>query len=225
MSDKNTKHNEKPNYIIELERKIRRERILLNNPVIMQGLGLSVLLMACSSGQNALLLSVAALLLLMPTRFLASILCLRMPARFRCIIYALSSGIVFIGVYHILSILFTNAHIVQVGLYLPLLVMDPIILKRYENVIAENPNKAFKKGLTTSFGFVLVLMCTGVLRELLGAGTLFAVPIINSAPFPIATQPVGGFIFLALLMAVWRSVCTIIKRYLHDEQFVANEDF
>ncbi len=216
---------DKPDYIIALERKIRRERILLNNPVIMQGLGLSVLLVACRSGQSALVLSVAAFLLLMPTRFLSSILCLRMPARFRGVIYALSSGIIFIGVYHIITLLFSSANIVQVGLYLPLLVMDPIILKRYENVIPETPMKAIKKGLTTSAGYVLVLMCTGVLRELLGAGTFFAIPVIANAPLPIASLPVGGFIVFAVLMAAWRGIATIIKRYLHEAQFVANEKF
>ncbi len=224
-SIKSSAETDKPDYIIALERKIRRERILLNNPVIMQGLGLSVLLVACRSGQSALVLSVAAFLLLMPTRFLSSILCLRMPARFRGVMYALSSGIVFIGVYYIIRLLFSSANIVQVGLYLPLLVMDPIILKRYENVIPEPPIKAIKKGLTTSAGFVLVLMCTGILREFLGTGTFFTIPVIANAPLPIAALPVGGFIVLAILMAVWRSIATIIKRYLHEGQFVANEKF
>ncbi len=220
---KNDTADEKPEYMVALERKIRREKIILNNPVIMQGLGLSPLLIACSTATNALILSVAALFLLTPTRMLASLLCKRAPVRFRGAVYALCSGIVFIGVYALISSLFESAQIIQLGLYLPLLTIDPIILKRYERVQNEKVYTAFKKGIITTLGYVLVLMSTGIMREFLGLGSVFGNEIIDIALLPLAALPTGGFIILALVMALWRSVAEIIKRYMHDARVINNE--
>ena len=49
-----------------MEQIARRDRIWLNNPVIMQGMGLAPLVVAATNGMNALMLSVAVLLLLTP---------------------------------------------------------------------------------------------------------------------------------------------------------------
>ena len=58
----------------ELRRKIKRDRVFLNNPVVMQGLGLAPLVVAATSLKNAVNLGVAVFLFLTPTRLLAAIL-------------------------------------------------------------------------------------------------------------------------------------------------------
>ncbi len=215
---KKANNDDTPEYVYALERKIRRERIILNNPVIMQGIGLAPLIVACISANNAVLLSTSVFLLLTPTRILASILCQKMPARFKGFVYAFCSATVFIGVYYVLSLLFNNIQIVQIGLYLPLLVMDPIILKRYEHVLPEKPKNALKKGIITSIGYILVVMCIGITREFLGVGSIFGIQIINFALLPFALTPTGGFIILAILMALWRSVTVVLIRYMYEEK-------
>ena len=61
-------------YRADVEKRARRDRVFLNNPVIMQGLGLAPLIVAATTLKNGVMLSVAVLLLLTPTRVLAALL-------------------------------------------------------------------------------------------------------------------------------------------------------
>lgn len=202
----------------ELEQRFRRDRIFLNNPVMMQGLGLAPLIVAASTFKNGWMLSVAVLLLLMPTRVLSALVCKAVPFRFRGMAYALVSGVVYIGVYWVMTKLFIGADIAMLGLYLPLLVVDPIILKRYERAQNEPLGMAVHKGIITAIGYVIVLLLIGSLRELLGLGTWNGILLLPFPPFPLATLPVGGFGVLAIVMVLWRSVVSVIRRALDPEE-------
>ncbi|MEG2286292.1 MAG: Rnf-Nqr domain containing protein, partial [Ruthenibacterium sp.] len=161
---------------------------------------------------------VAVLLLLTPTRLLAAALCRFAHARFRGPVYALSAGVVYIGMYWVMTKLFQSGDITQLGLYLPLLVVDPIILKRYERVQNEKLGTALRKGMVTTLGYVLVLMTVGCVRELLGSGMLFGHVIVNIALMPSALLPSGGFGVLAVVMALWRSAVRVIKRAMMETE-------
>ncbi len=203
--------SEKQQIIDGVNRRVRKDRVLLNNPVIMQGLGIAPLIVAATSAENALVLMVAVTVLLTPTRILAALLCHIIPVRFKGAIYALCSAAVYIPAFFVVSYFFDTAQISQVGLYLPLLVIDPIVLKRYESATNESASKAIKKGFVTTVGYVLVLFTVGCVRELLGTGTIFGAVVFTMAPMPIALLPAGGFIVLAILMMIWRSCVNIIK--------------
>lgn len=192
----------------------RRERILLNNPVIMQGLGLAPLLVAATSAKNALLLGIAALLLIVGTRIVGAVVARAVYARFRGAVYALISAALFIGVYWVMVHLFSRADIALVGLYLPLLVVDPIVLKRYENPRKETVVAAAKKGLRTALGFFLVLFLSGSVRELLGSGAFFGMTLFAAPPMPLFRTAAGGFMGIAVLMAVWRGLVTSFKKQI-----------
>lgn len=201
-----------------VDRRVRRDRIFLNNPVIMQGLGLAPVIVAATTLNNALILSVAILLLLTPTRVISAFLCRFSFFRFRGMTYALTSAIVYIGVAFLLNLIFTSADIALLGLYLPLLVVDPIVLKRYERPQREHIKTALQKGIITSLGYILAMCTSAGIRELLGSGTLFGNTILKSAPFPMAGLPSGGFIMLALLIAVWRALVNVTKRQMGLEE-------
>ena len=84
----------------ELRRKIKRDRVFLNNPVVMQGLGLAPLVVAATSLKNAVILGVAVLLLLTPTRILAALLSRFSSFRFRGLpITLLYIGILALAIY------------------------------------------------------------------------------------------------------------------------------
>lgn len=68
-------NTKKAMYLSEnMTRIARRDRVFLNNPVIMQGMGLAPLVVAATTAQNALMLSVAVILLLTPVRVIAALL-------------------------------------------------------------------------------------------------------------------------------------------------------
>lgn len=196
----------------------RRDRIFLNNPVIMQGMGLAPLVVAATTARNALMLSVAVILLLTPVRVIAALLARTGYYRFRGLIYCLTSATVYIGVYYALQAIF-DVEILQLGIYLPLLVVEPLIIKRYERPQKERLVTALKKGLRTTCGYVLVLMLMGCLREVLTTATLFeqAIPRLPADLFPMASLPASGFLLLGVVCAVWRSAVNRYKKYVNME--------
>ncbi len=196
----------------------RRDRIFLNNPVIMQGMGLAPLVVAATTARNALMLSVAVILLLTPVRVIAALLARTGYYRFRGLIYCLTSATVYIGVYYALQAIF-DVEILQLGIYLPLLVVEPLIIKRYERPQKERLVTALKKGLRTTCGYVLVLMLMGCVREVLTTATLFeqAIPRLPADLFPMASLPAGGFLLLGVVCAVWRSAVNRYKKYVNME--------
>ena len=206
--------NEEQLKAMELARRIKKDRVFLNNPVVMQGLGLAPLVGAAGNLQNAGVLAVGVVLVFSPTRVLAGVLCGFSLFRFRGLTYALSACVVYIGALFVLRSLYTPAQLGLLGLYLPLLCADPIVLKRYERPQRERVKTALKKGLITSAGYILILFLTAAIREFLGAGSLFGHAVMSYSLLPLAALPMGGFILLALLIAGWRGAASIVKRQM-----------
>ena len=97
---------------------------------------------------------------------------------------------------------------------LPLLVADPIVLRRYERPQRERVRTALRKGIITSLGYILMLLLISGLREFLGAGALMGTQVMKNALFPMAQLPSGGFILLALVMCVWRAAAASVKQQM-----------
>ena len=200
------------------EKRARRDRVFLNNPVIMQGLGLAPLIVAATTLQNGIMLSTAVVLLLTPTRVLAALLSRFSYFRFRGLTYALTAAAVYVGARYLMGLVYAPAELALLGLYLPLLVADPIVLKRYERPQRERTRTALRKGLITSCGYILVLLMVSALREVLGLGTLLGAPVLDRALFPMAQLPSGGFMVVALLMCVWRAAVSSVKKQMSLEE-------
>ncbi len=203
-----------------MDRLAKRDRILTNNPVIMQGLGIAPIVIPDTNVKNALVLAVAVILLLTPTRLIAAALSRRMGLKTRAVIFVLTAGLVYVGV-AFLADYFFGAGAVNVGIYLPLLIMEPLVLKRYESDTPEHPAASLKKGLSTTFGFCLVLILIGFLRELLGTGSVWGVEVLRFSLFPLASVPAGGFILLGLVAAVWRGA---VAAFLHSMRREVREE-
>lgn len=194
-----------------MDRLSRRDRVFLNNPVIMQGLGLAPVVVPATNIQNALVLATAVALLLTPTRMLATFFGQRVGLKLRAIIYALTAGLLFMGVGYLIDIWFGTAA-ASVGIYLPMLVLEPLILKRYESPKSERLSTSFKKGIITTLGFCVVLFLMAGLRELLATGRLAGIFVFNGGLLPIAELPVGGFLLLGVVAALWRGLVNIFKK-------------
>lgn len=199
-----------------MDRLTRRDRIFINNPVIMQGLGIAAIVIPATNLQNALVLAFAVLILLTPTRMIATAIGQRVGYKARAVTYALTAGVVYILVAYLVEILFGGT-VANVGIYLPLLVVEPLILKRFESPKRERVFTSFKKGIITTIGYCLVLFIVAGLREFLAVGQLGGVEIYRGALFPMAAMPAGGFIILGLLAAIWRAVVQVFKKRMTEE--------
>lgn len=194
-----------------MDRLSRRDRVFLNNPVIMQGLGLAPIVVPAYNLQNALMLAVAVTLMLTPTRMLATFLGRRTGFKFRAIIYVLTSGLVYVGASYVMDLIYGQA-VGNIGLYMPLLVLEPLIIKRYESPQRERVSTSFKKGIITTVGFCMVLFLIAGLREVLSMGTLGGVEVYKGSLLPMAALPAGGLISMGLVAAVWRALVNTFKK-------------
>ncbi len=194
-----------------MDRLSRRDRVLLNNPVIMQGFGIAPIVIPAVDVKTALVLALGVVLLLTPTRMLATFIGQHTGFKFRAIIYVLTAGLLYIGVGYAVDYVFGTAA-ASAGIYLPLLVLEPLIIKRYESPKRERITTSFKKGILTTIGFCLVLFIIAGTRELLASGTLAGVEILRVNLLPLAKMPAGGFILLGVVAAIWRGAVNNFKK-------------
>ena len=205
------------------------DRVFLNNPVVMQGMGLAPLVVLATTGQNAGMLAVAVALLLVPSRVLACLLSRLVPLNSehpapeelqkkllpRALVYAASAAVVYLAAYPVLNLLFGTS-LLALGIYLPMLVVEPLLTYRFGRV-QETVRKAVSKGLRIPVGYALLLVLLGCVREWLAFGTVFGVAVGSRAVLPMASMPAGGFIVLGVLCAVWRALAAKRKEYLIKE--------
>ena len=204
------------------------DRIFLNNPVIMQGMGLAPLVVLATSGRNALMLAAAVALLLTPSRLLSFFLSKLVPLQEhaseeelrakllpRGLLYCGTAAAVYMAVYPILDRLF-GVELLTLGIYLPMLVVEPLIIYRYGRV-QETVRKALSKGVRVTVGYAAVLLLVGCIREWLAAGTVFGFAVGDAVLLPLASMPAGGFLLLGVLSAVWRALAARYKAFLTNE--------
>ena len=191
------------------DRFAHHDRVFLNNPVVMQGMGLAPLVVLATTAHNGVMLAAAATLLLVPSEELQKKL---LP---RALVYSLSASVVYLAAYPILNAMFGTS-LLTLGIYLPLLVVEPLLTYRFGRV-QETLHKAVSKGLRITVGYALLLMLLGCVREWLALGTVFGTPVGQRAVLPMAGMPAGGFIVLGVLCAVWRALAARRKAYLVRE--------
>ena len=200
----------------DLNEKIRRDHIWLSNPVMVRGLGMAPIVGAALDGRHALMLCVASLLLITFTRVLAVAVCHLTKNRFRPVIYSYAAALLYIPVYVLMYQLF-GADLSLLGIYLPLLVVEPAIVKRMEFAELEPVSEAFRHGFNNSLGMCAALLIVGCLRELLATGAVFGNQVIHAAPLPLAAQPSGGFVLVGAIAAVWCAIANLYTNYKHEE--------
>ena len=210
------------------EKFAHHDRVFKNNPVVMQGMGLAPLVVLATTAHNGVMLAAAVTLLLVPSRVLACLLSRLVPLRDeeptpeqlqkkllpRALVYGFSTAVVYLAVYPILNMLFSTS-LLSLGIYLPLLTMEPLLTYRFGRV-QETVRKAVSKGLRITVGYALILFIVGCLREWLALGSVFGIQLSRSV-LPMASMPAGGFIVLGVVCAVWRALARKHKEYLKTE--------
>ena len=177
------------------------------NPVFVTLLGNCPVLAVTNSATNAISMGLATLFVLLCSNVLVSMLRKVIPKQVRIASYiVLIASFVTVVDYAIQAI---SLEVYEaLGAFIQLIVVNCIILGRAEayasrqTVIATAVNS-----VGTGIGFTLALLCLGVVRELLGAGTLFGVRILPDQfqPWVLMLLPAGGFFVLAgwLLLIDW----------------------
>lgn len=208
---------DKARYIAEnFEEVTHKNRVLLNNPVIFHSLGIAPLVVMDTSAHNALMLFVAVLLLLPIVRIVPNLLMDHYGEKARPFIVCGVAALAYIPVYLILYFIFQQ-DLLALGIYLPMLVCEPLIIQRFEHTRDTSISMTVRKSIGFTLGYGLVLFLLGILREFLAQGQLFGVQVTKTLLFPLASMPMGGFILLGLIAAVWQYAVIRFKKYVNME--------
>lgn len=192
-----------------------------NNPALVQLLGLCPLLGVSNSTVNAMGLALATLFVITASNTLVSALRHKVPTSVRLPIFVMVIATLTICTELLMQAFAYELYLI-LGIFIPLIVTNCVILGRAEAYASRNPvSLAFWDGLMNGIGFGLILILIGALREMLGAGTLFADMNLlfgdsitwsgwvlpDSLPRMIFfALPPGAFVLTGLLIALKKSI-------------------
>lgn len=208
-------------------RDISLQGLWKNNPALVQLLGLCPLLAVTATFINGLGLGLATTLVLIGSNVTVSLVRNIVRNEIRIPIFVMIIA-AFVTIVQLLMNAFTYELYLALGIFIPLIVTNCAIIGRAEAFASKNaPGAAAFDGLMMGVGFTVVLVLLGAIREILGAGTLFAganrlfgsladnwtITLFNTeSPFLLAILPPGAFLAMGLLIAIKNSIDASLEK-------------
>ena len=182
--------------------------ILAENPVLRLVLGTCPTLAVTTSALNGIGMGLAATFVLICSGAAVSLLRNIIPSKVR-----IPAFITIIAAFVTIVQMLVKAYLPDIdkalGIFLPLIVVNCIILARAEMFAAKNKViPSILDGLGMGIGFTATLTAMGIIRELIGAGTIFSIPVTANFidPMLVMLLPPGGFFVFGILVALSNSL-------------------
>ena len=175
------------------------------NPTFIQVIGTCPTLAVTTSAINGIGMGLSTTAVLMCSNLFISLLRKIIPdtVRIPCFIVVIAS---FVTIVQLLLSAFLPSLNASLGLYIPLIVVNCIILGRAEAFASKfGPVESFFDGIGNGLGFTIAITVIGLIREFIGAGTLFGLTVLPEA-FPdtlIMIMSPGAFFTYGTLMAIF----------------------
>jgi len=185
-------------------RKIFLNGITQENPVFRLLLGMCPTLAVTTSATNGIGMGLAATFVLVGSNLVISLIKGFIPEKIRIPSFIVVIA-TFVTVVQLIMQAFIPSLYESLGLFIPLIVVNCIILQRAEAFASKNkPFASIIDGLGMGLGFTLAITLLASVRELIGNGTLFGLQIMGAAyqPALIFILAPGGFIALGLILAL-----------------------
>jgi len=185
--------------------------IILSNPVFVLALGLCPTLAVSTSIDNALGMTFAVLIVLMGANIIIAAIRRFVPTITRIPIFI----VIIASLVTMVDLLF-QANVPEIheslGIFLPLVVVNCIILGRAEAFASKNPIiHSIADALGMTVGFMVALLMISFIRQTLGTGSLdvfgnhfFTLPILGKQPIALLILSPGAFLVIGLIMAAFR---------------------
>lgn len=184
-----------------------KEGMFSNNPVLVQLIGFCSVLAVSSTVLGAVGMSLSFMFVLILSNIVISLLRNFIPNEIR-----IPAFIVVIASFVTILQMCLQAYFEEIynllGIFLPLIVVNCIILGRAEAFASKNGVVASAiDGLVNGLGYGFVIITVAIVRELIGAGTLLGVRILpEAATIPFLLQPASSFILLGIFLAVMNQI-------------------
>ncbi|MEC9487896.1 MAG: electron transport complex subunit E [Halanaerobium sp.] len=174
------------------------------NPVFRLVLGMCPTLAVTNTAKNGLAMGLATSFVLISSEFIISIFKKFIPSKVR-----IPSYIVVIATFVTITDYVMKAKAPQIAaqlsLFIPLIVVNCVILGRNEAFASKNPvHRAVADAVGMGLGFTWALTLLGIIREVIGMGTVFGVTILGEwfPKFIIMVLPPGAFLTLGVLLGI-----------------------
>lgn len=181
-----------------------KDGLITQNPVLVQLLGMCSTMAITTSIMNGLGMGVSVLIILTLSNIFISLLRKIIPSEVRiaCYIVVIAG---FVTIVDLCLQAFLPEIAKSLGVFIPLIVVNCIILGRAEAFASKNSVAASAvDGICQGIGYTIVLVIMCAVRELLGSGTLMGYQVMPASYTPalMLVLPVGGFLCLGTLIAV-----------------------
>ena len=178
------------------------------NPIFRLVIGMCPTLAVTTTAINGFTMGIATLFVLVSSAVLVSLIRKLIPEKVR-----IPSFIVIVATFVTIADMYLSAYFSEIhavlGLYVPLIVVNCIILGRMESYASKNNMwYSFLDSFGMGLGFTWGLIIIGVVREFIGMGSIFGFQILGSS-YPgmmLMSLPPGAFIVLAILIAIFRKI-------------------
>ena len=184
-----------------------KEGLITNNPVMVQVIGMCPTMATSTSLTNGVGMGLSATAVLICSNIVISLLRKIIPNKVRIAAYiTIIAG--FVTMVDLILKAFIPSLSESLGLFIPLIVVNCIILGRAESYASkESVLPSAIDGLTMGLGFTFTLCILSVIRELLGGGTIGGGAItVFSSPALIMILPAGGFLTLGCVIAAMQKL-------------------
>ncbi len=194
--------------------KIFKDGFFDKNPILVQLLGTCATLAVTTSVSNGLAMGLSTTAVLVCSNLFISILRKFIPNDVRIASYVVViSG--FVSAIELLIKAFLPEINKSLGVFIPLIVVNCIILSRAESYASKNPPlKSMLDGIAMGGGFTMALVVVSAIREVLGSGTLLGIKVTPEGFEPSLTfiMSAGAFFTLAFVIAGMNKILDTIKK-------------
>ena len=179
--------------------------LVKENPTFVQVLGMCPALAVTNSAVNGLAMGLATTFVLVMSSLLVSALRKLIPSQVRISTYIVVIATFVTVADFALQALAPGVHR-EMGAFVPLIVVNCIILGRAEAFASRNPiGPSVADGAGMGAGFTLALLLVGAVREVLGKGSLFGLSLFGPSyePWVVMVLPPGGFLVIGVLLLLF----------------------
>jgi len=205
-----------------LKTKSTLDGLLRQNIVLTSGLVTAPIIVAATTFENALVLSLSFLLVSYSSILLCRFIPRKIVYTVRILLYAAVAAVMFIPTALLLQVLFPDTTS-EIMVYLEIIVVNSLILAKTESRFYLMPfGEMAVDALMYILGYAAAAFAVGIIRELLAFGSLFGMRVCDPV-MPAAKTPFFGFMLLGLLAAVCRMITMRRRRKIERTAAIRKE--
>jgi electron transport complex protein RnfE len=195
---------------------IFKNGIVKQNPIFVQLIGMCSVLAVSSSLKNSVTMTIAVIGVLVLSNVVISIIRKVIPDKIRIPIFIVVIA-TFVTLVEMLMKAFMQPMYQALGIFIPLIVVNCLILARAETFASKNGVfKSAIDGIAMGLGYGIAIIVLGAIREIIGAGSIWGIQLFGESfkPAGLFVAPAGAFILLGILIAIFRTL--IVKRIAEE---------